>query len=184
MFKAGKRKRWVVGTWLSALSVIQRWCRKWQIKVSFRNCRDMKSGRSCQPWVMIATDQEDNVRGTGNKEVSFPLVDLVLDDSDTDQARLSFSYVPMKFKHSEILSSLILIDIIIVAGGSYFYHEPRQEFIFRRKKITRRHSCRDISESYNSVEIYFCRISAFEQFSSFHQPHPVRKFYCPFPVTL
>lgn len=83
---------------------------------------------------MIATDQEDNVRGTGNKEVSFPLVDLVLDDSDTDQARLSFSYVPMKFKHSEILSSLILIDIIIVAGGSYFYHEPRQEFIFRRKK--------------------------------------------------
>ena len=82
---------------------------------------------------MIATDQEDNVRGTGNKEVSFPLVDLVLDDSDTDQARLSFSYVPMKFKHSEILSSLILIDIIIVAGG-YFYHEPRQEFIFRRKK--------------------------------------------------
>ena len=83
---------------------------------------------------MIATDQEDNVRGTGNKEVSFPLVDLVLDDSDTDQARLSFSYVPMKFKHSEILSSLILIDIIIVAGGSYFYLEPRQEFIFRRKK--------------------------------------------------
>lgn len=82
---------------------------------------------------MIATDQEDNVRGTGNKEVSFPLVDLVLDDSDTDQARLSFSYVPMKFKHSEILSSLILIDIIIVAGG-YFYHESRQEFIFRRKK--------------------------------------------------
>ena len=82
---------------------------------------------------MIATDQEDNVRGTGNKEISFPLVDLVLDDSDTDQARLSFSYVPMKFKHSEILSSLILIDIIIVAGG-YFYHEPRQEFIFRRKK--------------------------------------------------
>ena len=82
---------------------------------------------------MIATDQEDNVRGTGNKEVSFPLADLVLDDSDTDQARLSFSYVPMKFKHSEILSSLILIDIIIVAGG-YFYHEPRQEFIFRRKK--------------------------------------------------
>lgn len=82
---------------------------------------------------MIATDQEDNVRGTGNKGVSFPLVDLVLDDSDTDQARLSFSYVPMKFKHSEILSSLILIDIIIVAGG-YFYHEPRQEFIFRRKK--------------------------------------------------
>ena len=61
------------------------------------------------------------------------MVDLVLDDSDTDQARLSFSYVPMKFKHSEILSSLILIDIIIVAGG-YFYHEPRQEFIFRRKK--------------------------------------------------
>ena len=82
---------------------------------------------------MIATDQKDNVRGTGNKGVSFPLVDLVLDDSDTDQARLSFSYVPMKFKHSEILSSLILIDIIIVAGG-YFYHEPRQEFIFRRKK--------------------------------------------------